>query len=326
MTKFGVVFSGGLAKGAYQFGFLDAMSKHINKSEISAFSASSIGVYNAYAFLADKMDLGRDFWLNFDCINQYELFNKVVLDSFLKKLTREMISTKDHFSIPLYISSTSIFPFLRHRYYKIYGNHYKYWNSLILTSVGFPIITGLPKMWRGKFHIDGGVIDNIPVLPLLVEDCDVIFVIHFDSKYKLEKRWESFGKIIFEIDLSVSNRFYKQSFNFSKEALTTMYNSGKEYGEAFFERIFLKGKEDLSYIDETFKSIMYEEHVERKKYITWDRLVSLLNRRFKRIRKKPHKYIVDLTANSRKTEAKKEAKRAKRDLKINAKRCLQEKM
>ena len=294
MAKFGIVCSGGLAKGAYQLGFLEAMQKYLNKEDISGISASSIGIYNAYFYCANKMEEGKKLWLEYNAKNRMALFKSIVKDGFIKKSTNELILPEDKLDIPIYISSTTIFPWFKHRYYKIYGNYKKYWKRLFISSVGFPILTGFPKFSNKKLNIDGGVIDNIPVFPLLVDDCDVIIVIHFDPRYKLKKKWSAFNKIILEIDLSVCNSFLKQSFNFKKEILNEMFHSAYQYTEKLFERLFKNGKNDLDYIRKESNLIMSEERIKRKKYHSLDMFVTFLNKLTRTIRKNPSKYIIDL--------------------------------
>ncbi|MBE6886568.1 MAG: patatin-like phospholipase family protein, partial [Ruminococcaceae bacterium] len=56
MADVGIILSGGMAKGAYQIGVLNALSEYFSQGQIKAISAASVGVLNGYAFAAGKMD------------------------------------------------------------------------------------------------------------------------------------------------------------------------------------------------------------------------------------------------------------------------------
>ncbi len=59
MPNIGICFSGGIAKGAFQIGFCKALLNYINPDDISAVSASSIGSWNAAAFLTNNIDFAE---------------------------------------------------------------------------------------------------------------------------------------------------------------------------------------------------------------------------------------------------------------------------
>lgn len=293
MLKYGIVCSGGLAKGAYQLGFLESLHDYLSKEEIKAFAGSSIGIFNAYFYLADKMDLGRELWLNFDAKGYFKLYREIVLKGFINKSIEKIIKEEDVLPCPLYVSASSILPWPGHRYYKISGQNKPIWKKLMRTAIGVPFVTGLPKIFDKKIYVDGSLFDNVPILPLLEEEVDVIIVLHFDSRYKLEKRWLESDKVILELDLSVSNNFLKKAFNFSKDNLNQMYESGKMYGHDIFTRLFKNGK-TLEQIRLQADKIMKEELIVRKTYKNIDRWITLLNRLTKKLRKNPKKRIIEL--------------------------------
>ena len=67
MNSFDLALSGGGARGAFQFGALQALNE-ISDVSISAVHGCSIGSINAALWLTDKMDTGRtslsQFWQN----------------------------------------------------------------------------------------------------------------------------------------------------------------------------------------------------------------------------------------------------------------------
>ena len=61
MVKIGLVLSGGMAKGAYQIGALQAINEVFKPSDISYASAASVGAINTYLYLTEGLDkeIGR---------------------------------------------------------------------------------------------------------------------------------------------------------------------------------------------------------------------------------------------------------------------------
>jgi Patatin-like phospholipase len=51
---------------------------------------------------------------------------------------------------------------------------------LVLTSMSLPFGLLPNVILRGKRYVDGGVVDNVPVYPLLIDGCDLIYVVHLD--------------------------------------------------------------------------------------------------------------------------------------------------
>jgi predicted acylesterase/phospholipase RssA len=66
MHKIGIVFSGGIAKGAYQIGFCKAFESLIPKDKIVAISGSSIGAWNAAMLLHSSTKSAEEAWINID--------------------------------------------------------------------------------------------------------------------------------------------------------------------------------------------------------------------------------------------------------------------
>lgn len=50
----GLVLSGGVAKGAYQAGFLKALEEEMGSNHITSISCASIGLFSGYAFAERK--------------------------------------------------------------------------------------------------------------------------------------------------------------------------------------------------------------------------------------------------------------------------------
>ena len=57
MKNIGLVLSGGMAKGAYQIGALQAIDEFFKPSDFSFISSASIGALNSYAYLTHNINI-----------------------------------------------------------------------------------------------------------------------------------------------------------------------------------------------------------------------------------------------------------------------------
>lgn len=303
MIKVGLVLSGALAKGAYQVGFIDALVEKIGRESIVGLSGASIGACNAYGLAANKMDAIKSVWANFNYPSIFSIWKGIVLKNHTDKVFNVIFDDSDQLDIPLYVSSVSTFPALTFHYVKLEGKYHPDMRKFMKGAVGFPILTGGPKLYRKRLHTDGGVMDNIPIYPLTTLDVDLIIVLHFDPKFELEKRLQLSKKTILEIDLSVCNNYLKQSFDFKQETLSKMYESAYQYGKVMLDRLF--SDYDHENIKKRVHEIMAEESSERTKYKALDTWPSRMNRLFHKYRHKPD-VITTLEAQYMKTPPDKE--------------------
>lgn len=278
----GITLGGGLAKGAFQFGFLKAFLNHIPKEDIKIVSCSSIGLINAYGLCANKMDEVEAIWRSVDYDNIFEVIKDCWFHKFVKKTFNKLIQSRDKLDIPFYatITYTPLFLpiILVGRYYLLKGSYNKRWKKFACASVSFPIISGVPRFYKGLPTIDGGSTDNIPIYPLMENhDLDLILGIHFDSKYILKKSWRNSKTIVLDLDASLGNSLRKSSFNFSTKVLNKMLDDGYEYGERICQKIFESGYGNIEGIRKSVADLYDQEFEERMKNGTIDRLITLLN-------------------------------------------------
>ncbi len=240
----GLVMSGGVAKGAYQAGFLKAI-KEIKGSKVTCLSCASIGILNGYAYAADKIDKLWDLWrsIHFDSIA--DLAYNVWFKHFLRDIIHEIVCEKDVLTLPLY-APICYLPIPRIQYYKLEGEYLKKWYSFIRGAISFPFISGGIRFYRGQMVIDGGMMDNIPIQPLLyAEQPDLILVLHFEAGFRPRKRYLERGIPIIDYDVSLHNHFRKYTFNFHEDILKAMVESGYEYGQEICAQLFGGGENDL---------------------------------------------------------------------------------
>ena len=291
MAKIGLVYSGGLSKGAYQIGLIDALMEFVDFDDIKAVSGASVGALNGYAFATKKLSVSREYWQQFHCPNIFLLYKQFLVNRLLSKTVNALMDDTDQMHCPFYVSALSVIPSWRFRYMKCTGEFKQDWKQLLSGIIVFPFVAGLPRRYKNRLYIDGGIVDNIPIRPLLMhDDIELIIVMHFDPKWKVDPELETNGKIILEIDLSVCNSYIKTSFDFSNKIINTMYASAYDYGLELFAKMFQNGTNDLETIQTVVDERLKEEKKLRALYWNIDGLPTKLNRIFKNHQKKPDVY------------------------------------
>ncbi len=245
--KIGLVLGGGVAKGAYQAGFLKAITeeKEIN---VSCVSSSSIGSLNGYAFAAGKVDVLLDLWKSVHFDSPIDAAYSVWFKRYLKVIVSELVCEGDRLDIPLYVTQC-FFPIVHREYYKLQGDYCKKWYNLFRGAIYLPVLSGSFKFSRGQIAVDGGMMDNIPVLPLVTQEKpDVILVLHFTGGYRPREFLVESGIPIIDYDLSLHNKFRNRSFDFHKDTIKSMLSSGYDYGKEICENLFNGGENGLEEI------------------------------------------------------------------------------
>lgn len=282
MVKVGLVLSGALSKGAYQLGFLRALEEKTDCSQIKMVSGTSVGACNGYAFVTGKLDVMEDLWMNTDLSNMFKMWGSVVFKGLIKSHLKKLMEEGDYIHTPLIISSLQIFPWWKFRYIEYTKSYEPHWKKIMNGAIGFPILTGMPKIHKGKIYLDGGIVDNIPYQPLITHDLDIILVLHFDAKFKVDLRKVQ-GKVF--IDLDISSRVIdgnKKSFNFSKANITKMKQIGYQYGIEILDRLLQH--DNLEDLRVEAAHIREEERLLRQRKKTLDTWPTRLNRLFKKSR------------------------------------------
>ncbi len=275
--KLGLVYSGGLAKGAYQVGFTKALTEYIRPQEISVVSGSSIGMTCAYSLSADKLDKLESIWAQTDIRSGYSTVTNLMFGNLLNNKLDLLMDKDDKLLFPVYLNICYL-P-LRVQYIKLEGQYSDGWRKLMRAGLGFPVLTGFPTRFNNKFTLDGGAVDNIPLFPLLSnEQLDLIIVMHFDAYYNPQKEFQESVLRVLDFDLSINNRFVKESYDLRKVSIQKMLNSGYEYGKNVCKKLFASGTSCAEDIYKNGIEIMSQEKEFREHSPTVDVLFSALNK------------------------------------------------
>ena len=215
MQKIGLVLSGGGAKGAYQIGVMKAIEEYGLVQQISAISGSSIGALNACLFLQYSDEDRAYIWrhLKWDYVLQLEECDYKRLMSLQRNMTttplsklkmasevlgiarqiglplprQHFSSALDHFvdydmirqaSIPCYIGCENI---QRNwvQYFKLNGQGDEMIHDVLLASTAIPMVYKPVRIGSGVY-CDPMRYENVPLRPLLYEDCEIIIIINLD--------------------------------------------------------------------------------------------------------------------------------------------------
>ncbi len=307
MIKIGLVLAGGVAKGAYQAGFLQALQeqKGIN---IVATSCSSIGVLSGYALSTGKVDKLQAIWkrVHFDSV--FDVAFHVTFKRYLRNILKELIEEGDTLKIPLY-APICYLPIIRMDYGRMRGTYNKKWRPFVFGALSYPFISGGAHMFRGQFAIDGGAMDNIPLNPLLQhEDVDLIMVLHFEAGFRPRKIYLDFGVPIIDYDISLHNMFRKHSFDFHGETLSGMLDSGYVYGREICSELFGDGNNTLEQVLQAAERRKLQEKQLRLDNVTFETWVQRLNELFYPFVRKQGKRLYEVAPRPKKPKKSKQAK------------------
>lgn len=282
MPKIGLILSGGMAKGAYQIGALQALSEYLKPEDIQYISSSSVGVVNGYAFATGNLEQAKQMWLSLNDQKKKVFITTVYKNALLKET----------------IKATSLQPpDCRHFYASIL--HLKkgdllYWDiakeedpirrsRVIRASIAFPPFTG-PIEIDGNNYYDGALVDNIPVKPLLKHAVDYVICMYFDS-YDYTFESEYFDNKVVKLNFEDKGKLLAESLWMTREGLTDMMERGYKQAKVVFDFVFQGGVEDVENIYERIE-MMNAMHPERKTRLTGDVVVNNFNKLAKRFAKR----------------------------------------
>jgi len=278
MPKIGIVLSGGFAKGAYQIGILKALTEFFDKDQISCVSASSIGAVNAYAFMAGKIDDVEQMWLNLDIDSFGKFVSKYVKSTYITDTIGEIVGESGAPQSDMYITCFN-FSKMKLNYINLKDIGKDDVKAYLRASVTMPMFSHAVDI-GGMRYVDGGLIDNVPVKPLMNQDIDYAIVIHFDNHNYIFENHHFNNKLI-KINF-LDEKFIKNSLTFDKESISYMLRTGYEESMALLDIIFKNGIDDLEYI---YHKIGFVDSLRgNKKFrLTGDVVVGNINRVLKKV-------------------------------------------
>jgi NTE family protein len=324
MSKMGLVFAGGGGKGAYQIGVWKALKAFDIDKNISAISGTSIGALNAMLFLQGKYNEAEDIWINISQEKMLPIDEKLILrnifyitksKSNLKNLLdmeeklkeygtvsrdglNELIDKNlDYENISLidkecYICCAEV-PDIRAEYFNIKKFDSGSLKTLLYATSAIPLVFDRECI-DGRYYMDGGLIDNVPVKPLYDAGCDIIIVIYFNKRKRIDKSLYPNSKIIEMLPSRDLGGWLRGTLNFSKHDSIDRILEGYKDGITIFSEVFMnynKFQDMGEFIRENYDKIQQNlEGLLLQKQTVEDELRKLkqimnVNSSFKEIRK-----------------------------------------
>jgi NTE family protein len=269
MSKMGLVFAGGGGKGAYQIGAWKALKAFDIDKNISAISGTSIGALNAMLFLQGKYNEAEDIWINISQEKMLPIDEKLILRNILyikksksnlknildmeeklkeygtvsrdglnelidKYLDYETISLIDK---ECYICCAEV-PDIRAEYFNIEKFDSSSLKTLLYATSAIPLVFDRECI-DGRYYMDGGLIDNVPVKPLYDAGCDIIIVIYFNKRKRIDKSLYPNSKIIEMLPSRDLGGWLRGTLNFSKHDSIDRILEGYKDGVTIFSEVFM---------------------------------------------------------------------------------------
>ncbi len=266
----GLVLSGGIAKGAYQIGVLQTIQQYLPYDFFSHVSASSVGVLNAYAYLTDQLDAAEEIWKNQRYTGMVGFVRSFVKDSYLDTLMSTIRPKPFTHPCDFYISALSVSS-LHLSYINIRDvSPENVWDYL-KAGVALPPFRSPIKI-QGERYVDGAMVDNIPVYPLVSHKPDLVLVQYFDRD-NIAFESEDFSSCIIRLAFE-EGKVLHDSFAFDRDSICKMIEIGRKATTDLIREYRLDSFDSL---DEVSERIRNKAPVKQTLRITGDMLVNNLN-------------------------------------------------
>jgi len=210
--KIGVALAGGGARGAYQIAVLKVLKEHGYLDNVYAVSGASVGSLNAVVLATDDLDKAKDIWLSMDQDSLFKAENSTVLKRLFKEkfnfiykgvyqtdkletMIDDMLDYKKLKDKHVYVATSEVGDDnssfmelitlnLRNffgkkdliRYQSLSDMDYDHVKRTLLASCAIPVVFK-PVVIDNKTYYDGGVLDNLPIQPLIDAGCNEIIAI-----------------------------------------------------------------------------------------------------------------------------------------------------
>ncbi len=294
MSKIGLVFAGGGGKGAYQIGAWKALKAFGIDKNISAISGTSIGALNAMLFLQGKYHEAEDIWINISQEKMLPIDEKLILRNMIyisksKNNIKNLLEMEEKFkefgavsraglneliekhldykAISLtdkecYVCCAEV-PDIKAEYFDIKNIEGCSLITLLHATSAIPLVFDKEYI-GGRYYMDGGLVDNVPVKPLYDAGCDVIIVIYFNKRKRIDKTLYPNSKIIEMLPSKDLGGWLRGTLNFSKHDAIDRILEGYKDGVTIFSEIFAEydNSQDMGeFIKENYEKIQHNLEV-----------------------------------------------------------------
>lgn len=223
--KYGIVFSGGGAKGAFQIGVWKYLHENGYDHLFTGISGASVGALNSLLFASGNYESAEQTWLKVQqddmtpppdflkstirsvflpipMVGLFPLFTQDSLKKIIDKCNIDWSNVRSQSKLIYSVLSQKASPHISgnqsHKFFSRFTQpEYRCWAGLdkqeiidtVLASAALPIAYPSKRLHRKKY-IDGGVQDNIPIIPLVQARFENILVIHLMRQENLKWEWD----------------------------------------------------------------------------------------------------------------------------------------
>jgi len=254
--KLGVALAGGGARGAYQIAVLKVLKEHGLLDNLYAVSGASVGSLNAVILASNDLDKAEDVWMSMDhdslFKNEDNILKRVFKEKFnfiykgvyqtdkLEALIDEMLDFDKIQDKNVFVATSEVgeedtsfielislnirdfFGKEEHiRYQSLKGMDFEHAKRTLLASCAIPVIFK-PVVIDKKTYYDGGVLDNLPIQPLIDAGCDEIIAIDL-FRFNLTRKKEING---IKIKHFYPSKNLRGVMDFRKEQIQRRYELG----------------------------------------------------------------------------------------------------
>lgn len=235
MPKIGVVLSGCASKGAYEIGCLQAIEDFFGMESIRCVSASSIGAMIGQLYgMGQKRELEQAFRdMDSGKYGRYILgftSNKEAIAELERILSCPNEMYYEHY-VTMWNATDSKVEYLP--FHTLTPEQLKLY---LRAAISFPIFTRGVKI-DGTRYLDGALLDNIPIYPLIEKDLDYIICIYFDNSRYVFENVEFDKKIIKFHDFPNQDRL--EVLFCDPGSYDRMYRYGYDYATGLLEKLFV---------------------------------------------------------------------------------------
>lgn len=273
MKKVGLLLSGGISKGAYQIGALEAVTEYFDPGDFCCVSASSIGVLNTYSFITGNLSGAKGIWNSINPNGENTHLPAMLRSDFLQETIMSIIR-KEPLAIPFYMPLWNI-----KKGSVLYSDISRFKPGMMYTymraGVAMPIYNRGVEI-DGATYYDGGLIDNIPIYPVSSFDMDYIICMYFDKCNYIFESYD-FDKKVIKINFP-SDRSILDSFRFNHAMINRMMIDGRNCAKRVLDTVFADGVDNIEAVRHHIQIVNARNKQEQKPRLTGDVVVNNLDK------------------------------------------------
>lgn len=254
LMKTAMVLAGGGAKGAYQIGAWKALEEFNIHFDVLA--GTSIGAINSFLMATKDVDFATKLWLNIGeafsstfsagmskmpstssamidevfkepktalrFVNVKGMMDNDILMNAIKDILKDSKVEKN-----VYVGAVEMKDEPEVRYFNLKDKDPDFVAKAIMSSASIPLISSAVEL-EGSHYFDGGLIENVPLKPLLDEDCDMIISTLLKSKDLDHLKVYTRKPILSLMPSMPLGNFASGTMNFSRDAIHQRMELGYE--------------------------------------------------------------------------------------------------